>query len=190
MTHDPSDAQRRKALQLVAGMAGVAQFGLNIANAAKVKPPATGAVGDFDFLTGNWTIKHRQLKNEKWDLFDGEAAVFGILGGVASVEELRIPARNFSGMGLRLLDVERKLWADYWVNGKGGVLGASPPWGSFTNGVGTWDSDDLDRDEPIIVRGVWDQITPDSCRWYQAESRDDGKTWAENWIMTWFRVKA
>jgi hypothetical protein len=45
--------------------------------------------------------------------------VHGILAGVGSVEELRIPARNFSGMGLRLLDLEKKVWADHWVNANG-----------------------------------------------------------------------
>lgn len=49
----------------------------------------------------------------------------GNRAGIGSVEELRIPARNFSGMGLRLLDVERRLWADHWVNARSGVL--TPP---------------------------------------------------------------
>ncbi|MFZ6655803.1 hypothetical protein [Undibacterium sp. TJN19] len=190
--NNPSDLQHRAVLQVAASMAAVGQFGLNTANAATVRPsmPAfTGAAGDFDFLSGNWKIKHRQLIDNKWDLFEGEASVVGTLGGIASVEELRIPDRKFNGMGLRLLDVERKLWADYWVNGKIGVLNPSPCWGSFTNGIGTWESDEVDGGKPVIVRGVWDQITPVSCRWYQAVSRDGGKTWEENWIMNWLRVK-
>lgn len=79
----------------------------------------------------------------------------GLLGGIASVEDLRIPARGFSGLGLRLLDTERRLWADYGVNGKG---------------------------------GAWDQITPRSCRWVQAVSRDGGRQWQENWVMHWTRA--
>lgn len=59
----------------------------------------------------------------------------GILGGVISVEERRIPARNFSGMGLRMLDVEPKLWADYWVNGKSGVLTPTVPRRAWCQGV-------------------------------------------------------
>lgn len=152
------------------------------------KPAATGKPGDFDFLSGTWKIKHRQLKDGTWDLFEGEATVYGILDGIASVEELRIPARNFSGMGLRLLDRERGLWADHWLNSKSGVLTLPPTWGSFVDGVGTWDSDDTDNGLPIIVRGVWDCITPASCRWYQAVSRDGGSSWQENWIMQWYRA--
>jgi hypothetical protein len=144
----------------------------------------SGKAGDFDFLSGHWKIQHRQLKDKAWDSFEGEASVHAILGGAASVEELRIPSRNFSGMGLRLLDVERKLWADYWVNSRSGVLNASPVLGSFSNGVGIWDA----VEPGLIVRGVWDRITPASCRWYQAVSRDDGKTWDENWTMHWKRA--
>jgi hypothetical protein len=154
----------------------------------RLQTTANGKPGDFDFLTGHWTIKNRQLQGKEWDEFESEATVYGILAGIASVEELRIPARNFSGMGLRLLDIERKLWADYWVNSRSGVLTPRPAWGSFTNGVGIWDSFDTDGDTPIIVRGVWDQITPPSCRWYQATSHDGGKTWDENWVMEWRRV--
>jgi hypothetical protein len=151
------------------------------------KPAATGKPGDFDFLSGSWKIEHQRLQDGEWDRFEGEATVQGILGGVASVEELRIPARNFSGMGLRLLDVERKVWADHWAGGKNGVLNP-PVLGGFVDGVGTWDADEVDGDEPVIVRGVWDQITPVSCRWYQAVSRDQGLTWQENWIMHWQRI--
>jgi hypothetical protein len=169
-------------------MAAIGSLGMGSASAAPVSPAATGKAGDFDFLSGHWKISNRQLKNKQWDQFEGEATVHGILGGVASVEELRIPSRNFSGMGLRLLDAERKLWADYWVNSKNGVLGSEPTWGSFVNGVGSWDAQDASDGKAILVRGVWDQITPVSCRWYQAVSRDDGKSWEDNWVMQWQRA--
>jgi hypothetical protein len=61
-------------------------------------------------------------------------------------------------------------------------------WGGFENGVGTWIADDTDDGAPIKVRGVWDRITPSSCRWHQAVSRDGGKTWQENWFMDWTRA--
>ena len=69
----------------------------------RLPPPAArlrlGKPSDFDFLSGSWKIRNRQLKDGAWDEFEGEATVHGLLAGVASVEELRIPARNFSGMG-------------------------------------------------------------------------------------------
>ena len=188
MNQESSPIGRRDLLKAVAGMAAATQLATSVAHAAASKPQPTGKPGDFDFLTGEWKIKNRRFRDNAWDTFDGEATVHGILAGIGSVEELRIPARNFSGMGLRLLDVERKLWADFFVNAKSGVLTPPPGWGSFVNGVGTWDSDYKDGDKPMIVRGVWDQITAKSCRWFQAVSRDDGKTWEENWIMHWTRA--
>lgn len=163
--------------------------GVNAAAAPRVIPP--GKPGEFDFLIGEWRIKHRRLRagQKDWDAFEGEASCWSILGGVASIEELRIPARDFSGMGLRVLDVEKKLWSDYWVNAKSGVLGAAGVTGGFIDGAGIFDSDDIDGETPIIVRGVWDEITNGSCRWRQGVSRDGGKSWDWNWIMNWTRTR-
>lgn len=155
------------------------------------KPLPTGQPGDFDFLAGEWKIRNRRLKGGdpvEWESFDGEATVHRILAGAGSVEDLRIPSRGFAGLGLRLLDPTQHLWADHWVNAKSGVLTPPPSWGSFVAGVGTWDSDDTDGEQPIIVRGVWDRITSRSCRWWQAISRDGGASWQENWVMEWQRL--
>ena len=152
---------------------------------------AEGKAGDFDFLAGQWKIKHRKLKvahGTEWDEFEGEATCWTILGGVGSVEELRIPSRAFSGMGLRLLDVQKKVWNDFWVNGKSGVLTVPGQTGVFEGGVGIFTADDMDGDKPIKVKGVWDRITPSSCRWWQAVSWDGGVTWEENWVMEWVKA--
>jgi hypothetical protein len=149
-----------------------------------------GRPGDFDFLSGEWRIHHRQpqMGSEEWIEFDGEATVHGILAGVGSVEELRIPARKFSGMGLRLLDVEKKVWSDHWVNANSGVMTVPGVTGSFENGAGIFVSDDEEDGKPVKWVGVWDLITPKSCRWRQAFSRDAGKTWQQTWIMDWRRA--
>jgi hypothetical protein len=152
-------------------------------------PQGTGKAGEFDFLSGEWRIAHRRLKpGGEWDVFAGEATCWSILGGVASIEELRIPARDFSGMGLRVLDVNKRVWYDYWMNAKFGLLGSAATPGAFVDGVGTFGGDDVDGDKPIKVRGVWDNITPTTCRWRQSVSYDAGATWADNWIMDWTRV--
>lgn len=150
-----------------------------------------GKPGDFDFLTGNWKIWNRRLKAgapRGWDEFPGEATVWAILGGVCSIEELRIPARNFSGMGLRVLDVEKRVWSDYWMNAKAGVLGSAGVRGSFENGAGVFISDDTEDGKPVLYRGLWDGISKTHCRWSQSVSRDGGKTWNDLWLMQWTRV--
>lgn len=187
------DIDRRSLLQLAASslVAGslTAHAGDARLAAQAVVPP--GKPGEFDFLAGQWTIAHRRLKTPgttDWDEFAGEATCWSILGGVASIEELRIPARKFSGMGLRLLDVERKIWSDFWVNSASGVLTTPGTTGGFVDGVGIFETTDTDAGAPIVVRGVWDRITPRSCRWYQTVSRDAGKTWQPNWFMDWTRA--
>jgi hypothetical protein len=152
--------------------------------------PTPGKPGDFDFLSGEWRIHHWQPKagSGDWLEFDGEATVHRILAGVGSVEELRIPARDFSGMGLRLLDVEKKVWSDHWVNAKSGVVTTPGVTGSFENGAGIFVSEDVEDGKPVKYAGIWDLITPRSCRWRQAFSRDGGKTWTQTWIMDWRRA--
>jgi hypothetical protein len=184
------EIERRKWLQSMAGLATV-RLALRGSGAAASTPGVPGKPGDFDFLAGNWNISHRRLKSAQtgeWDEFKGEATCWTILAGVGSVEELRIPARDFSGMGLRLLDVEKRVWNDFWVNARSGVLTTPGLTGVFENGVGTFEADDKDGDKPIKVRGVWDRITKASCRWYQTASRDGGKTWEESWFMDWVRA--
>lgn len=171
---------------LPTGAAGATQPGTG-------KPGAdlagTGKPGDFDFLTGEWRIANRQRTAAgDWISFPGEATVYAILGGAVSIEELRIPERNFSGMGLRLLDRARGVWVDHWVNAKSGVVSVPGQEGVFTGGVGTFTSMGEEAGKPVIYRGVWDRITPTSCRWFQGTSRDGGASWDDSWFMDWQRV--
>lgn len=179
------DQQRRALL----GAGSLALLAPAAAQGAAAPPIPPGRPGDFDFLAGEWRIAHRRLKAPgDWDVFEGEATCWTILGGVGSVEELRIPARDFSGMGLRLLDAKLKVWVDHWVNAKWGVMTLPGTPGGFVDGAGLFLSDDTDEGQPIKVRGLWDQITGRSHRWSQAVSRDGGRTWEDNWIMHWTKV--
>ncbi len=189
MKANPEQPARRALLQSIAGIALAHQ----LAGAATAATPHDSAIppgkaGDFDFLTGEWRIANRMLVKDKWIEFPGEATVHRILGGIGSVEELRIPARKFSGMGLRLLDVERRVWSDFWVNANSGVLATPGQEGGFSGGVGTFTSEDSDGETRMIYRGVWDRITAKSCRWSQGSSRDDGKSWTDTWFMDWRRA--
>lgn len=153
-------------------------------------PPTPGRPGDFAFLAGEWRIRNRQRRaTGEWIEFDGEATVHSILAGVGSVEELRIPARDFSGMGLRLLDVEKRVWSDFWVNAKSGVLGGAGLTGGFENGAGIFTAEDTVDGKRTIYAGIWDRITPTGCRWRQSASKDGGRTWDTGWLMAWTRVR-
>ena len=149
-----------------------------------------GKPGDFDFLIGDWKIQNRQLKSSNpdvWDAFESEATCRSILNGMISVEELRIPARDFSGMGLRVLNKEKQVWTDFWANAKRGVL-TSGVEGGFHDGRGVFIEESMEGEQTVQTRGVWDNITATTCRWEQATSRDGGATWQTNWSMDWTRV--
>jgi hypothetical protein len=181
---DPTARPRRRAVLQTAAVLALAQ-----ALPATAATPGPGKPGEFDFLSGEWRIRHRRLKAPgDWDVFEGEATCWSILGGVASIEELRIPARGFAGSGIRILDRKQGLWADYWVNARDGLLTPPPLWGRFIYGDGVFIADDEDAGKPIKVRGLWDAITPTTHRWTQAVSRDAGQTWDPNWLMEWRRA--
>ena len=94
-------------------------------------------------------------------------------------------------MGLRLLDAESRIWSDYWVNAKSGALGAAGLTGGFVDGEGIFETRDTEDGKPVIYRGVWDKIVSGhSHRWYQAASRDDGKSWDISWTMDWRKAPA
>lgn len=151
---------------------------------------APGRPGDFAFLEGRWSISNRRWREDvaDWDEFPGEARCWSILDGAGSVEDLRIPARNFSGMGLRLLDRDQGVWVDHWVNGRSGVLTLPGMAGGFVDGAGIFEAEEIEGETVLRVRGIWDEISRDSCRWRQATSRDGGRSWNENWIMSWVRA--
>jgi hypothetical protein len=150
--------------------------------------PTPGQPGDFAFLDGAWQIRHLKHRADGWDRFLGEARCFSILGGIGSVEELLIPARDFSGLGLRLLDVEKRQWADHWVNAKSGVMTVPGQGGSFEQGVGLFASTYEEDGKTMRSMGIWDRIGAGVCRWRQVYSADGGRTWQHDWVMHWRRV--
>lgn len=190
------DPERRQLLQAaaamtIAGSAAAAPAEPVPGPSMTGTPPATrtpGKPGDFDFLTGRWKIVNHRRRDGRWDVFEGEATVHAILAGICSVEELRIPTRQFSGMGLRLLDVKKAQWSDFWVNGAAGEIGAEGLKGSFEGGAGIFEDKSEEDGKPVLYRSVWDRITPTGCRWQQGVSRDGGKTWTLDWSMDWTRV--
>ena len=191
MTNDRTDLTRRALLLATAGLA------LPAGSAAGAPSPAPGATapaggegkpGQFDFLTGSWNIHNRRRKGpDAWDEFPGESTCWSVMGGHGSIEDLRIPARDFAGLGIRLLDRERKLWTDFFVNVRSGVLAPPPITGRLVDGVFLFEAEDEDAGQKVLFRSVWDRITKTSCRWYQTSSKDGGKTWVDDWVMAWTR---
>lgn len=181
----------RRGLLRSAGGATIGNLFLDALPALAQAPTPLPDGGAFAFLAGEWRIANRYHRRRPdgtyfWDEFPGEATVRPVLAGNGSIEELRIPARNFGGLGIRLYDAGRRAWKDYWVDGTQRVV-ADPSYGTFENGVGTWIANDTE-DGRSKSRGIWDRITPTSCRWFSSISRDAGATWEDVWYMAWTRA--
>jgi hypothetical protein len=147
-------------------------------------------VGDFDFLTGRWKINHRRLKDgtqNEWQVFASSAVVHRVLDGMGSIEELHTADGGFMGMGVRMWHPAEKRWADHWASARDGVVNA-PQFGQFIDGEGVFVIEEVVDGVKWLYRGMWDRITPKSCRWHQSSSKDGGKTWEWNWYMDWERI--
>ncbi len=183
-----SEIDRRQLL----GRGGMLAFAATYPTLARAADAPQGTItgkgpGDFDFLTGEWRIKHRRFDPAKTDVRDGSATVRRILGGQGSIEELRRGDGSIFGMGVRMWHPKEKLWADHWTAAEDGIVNP-PQLGRFIDGEGIFLADDKMDGKAVKVKAVWDKITPTSCRWYQMMSRDGGKNWDRNWYMDWTRV--
>lgn len=142
---------------------------------------------DFDFLHGTWRIDHRRLKEwltgcDDWETFSTEMTSRPVLGGAGSMDEGAFPADGYHAIALRLHDAGSGQWSIYWITTRSSAIDP-PVTGGFRDGTGTFYGPDTHNGIPVLVRFLWSDIKPDSCRWAQAFSADDGRTWETNWVM-------
>lgn len=149
---------------------------------------------DFDFVIGDWHVKHRRLKErlahcEEWIEFDGMMSTRKILGGFGNLEDniLRFPGGEVRAIALRSYDPDTKDWSIWWLDGRVPGRLDVPVVGRFEDGVGTFLAKDTVGDIPITVRFIWGRISQDELHWDQAFSTDEGKTWETNWTMNFRR---
>ena len=95
---------------------------------------------------------------------------------------------SYTGLGLRAFDATTKTWADWYLDGRSPTAIDSPGIGRFTNGVGTFLSDDTFEGRPIKVRGIFSSQSGTLAHWDQAFSADGGRTWETNWVMRYTRT--
>jgi hypothetical protein len=150
---------------------------------------------DFDFEIGTWKTNlsrlQRPLTNSNtWVKYEGTTVVRKVWDGRANLVELVAdgPAGHFEGLSLRLYNPQSRQWSLNFAGGNSGAM-APPTIGGFKNGRGEFFSRETYNGRAILVRFVISDITPDSCRFEQAFSDDEGKTWEINWIALDTRVK-
>ena len=161
--------------------------------ATPVATPADGS-HDFDFEIGTWKTHVRRLVrpltgSTTWVEMDGVSTVRKVWGGKANLVELVAdgPGGHFEGLSLRLYNPETGKWSLNFASSSDGTM-TPPTIGGFKNGRGEFYDHELMNGRMILVRFVISDITPTSCRFEQAFSVDEGKTWEVNWIATDTRV--
>jgi hypothetical protein len=152
---------------------------------------------DFDFLVGDWRVRHRRLKqrlahSQEWIEFDGTLSNRALMQGWANVGDnfFDMPGGAYRGVGFRAYDPNAKQWASWWLDGRTPFGDLDPPAkGRFENGIGTFYADSTFEGQPIRVRVIWSHITRTSARWEQSFSPDGGKTWEINWTSDFERIR-
>jgi hypothetical protein len=156
-------------------------------------PSRIKGAGDFDFLVGTWDGIQRRLVKPlagctEWAEFATRTRCWPVFGGAGNVDELSTPDGGFLGLTVRLLNPETGQWSLHWASSKDGDLAPPPVVGEFTDGVGLFYCQQDWEGQQITVRYKWFDITPETARWEQAFSTDDGQTWETNWTARFTRT--
>jgi hypothetical protein len=187
-------------LIVVSGIGLIVGAGLSLQNSDPVQASGSAVAQDgqhdFDFEIGSWKTHLKRLQHPlsgstTWLEYNGTSEVRKVWGGKANLVELEVegPAGQVEALSLRLYNPQTHQWSLNSANSKIGEFGV-PTVGEFKNGRGEFfDKEDFNG-KPILVRNVWSDITPTSCRFEQAFSTDNGKTWEVNWIAEDTRATA
>ena len=149
---------------------------------------------DFDFEIGKWVthlwrLEHPLSHSNSWVEYWGTTAVSKVWNGRANLVELDVNglAGRIEALSLRLYNPQSRQWSLNFASSAGGTMNP-PTIGKFKNGRGEFYDKETPNGRAILVRFVISDIKPDSCRFEQAFSEDDGKTWEINWIAIDSRV--
>ncbi|HTV84246.1 MAG TPA: hypothetical protein VME63_02505 [Dyella sp.] len=179
----------------IAGLAlGLADAHAFAADAAPTASAYRDGSHDFDFNLGTWhthirTLQHPLSGSSSWTEMNGTVTVRKIWGGKASMEEIEAdgPDGHFEGMTLFLYNPATHQWSQTYAGSKDGVM-ENTAYGQFKDGRGEFLSQEPYQGRTILVRTVWSDITPNSHRFEQAFSDDDGKTWEPNFVASLTRI--
>lgn len=161
-----------------------------------MKIPSPSVVpADFDFVIGDWEVRHRRLDHRlcgchDWTEFHGSSSTRKILGGFGNVEDnvLHFPTEVVRATAFRSFDPATGTWAIWWLDGRAPHHLDTPVVGRFSGTVGTFFAEDAFDGKPIKVRFVWHANPGGPPTWEQAFSVDAGATWETNWTMEFVRA--
>lgn len=153
-------------------------------------PSAPDAPKDFDFIIGDWRVKHQRLNARfsnctDWTEFEGLSSTIKTLGGFGNLEDnvLHFPDGTVRALAMRSYCASSGTWSIWWLDGRNPTQLDVPVVGKFSGHVGLFFADDVLDGQPIKVRFTWTAEPQDHPRWEQAFSIDGGKSWETNWKM-------
>lgn len=190
---------RRDFLAAAAVVGGMGLAGRrSIAAAASGSPAeaqaATAAAHgkDWQWLLGNWDVRHRRLKERlvgdtHWQEFAGRSATWATMGGLGTIDDnlIELPDGTYRGLSLRAFDAATDTWAIWWLDGRQPTRIDPPVRGRFDGDGGTFVGADVFKGRPITTRFRWHDIHGARPWWEQAFSPDGGANWEVNW-RNWF----
>ncbi len=157
-------------------------------------PIDPAAPSDFDFIIGDWTVRHRRLNQRlvgctDWTEFSGLSSTRKTLGGFGNLEDnlLHYPGGSFRAIALRSFCPNSGGWSIWWLDGRNPTRLDTPVVGRFSGSTGLFFTDDILDGRPIRIRFTWQGAPGEDPRWEQAFSADAGETWETNWTMRFSR---
>ncbi len=146
--------------------------------------PVRDGSHDFDFARGVWHT-HITRVLDPFDggthtsTSDGTKTARPILGGRAWIEEIEADGQNghWQASTLFLYNAKSGQWSQAYVD-MGSAEVEAPGIGEFKDGRAEFYSTEKYKDQNVLVRGVWSDITADAHRYEIFFSRDGGRTWA------------
>lgn len=158
-------------------------------------PELSAAPSDFDFIIGDWRVRHRRLNSRlsgctEWTEFDGLSSTRKVLGGFGNVEDnlLCFPDGDVRAAAFRSYDPESKTWAIWWLDHRNPHRLDVPVVGNFSGSEGVFHASDTLNGISINVRFIWNATPNGNPTWEQAFSADGGATWETNWTMEFVRI--
>lgn len=147
----------------------------------------------FDFWIGEWDVLNRNRRPDGVEFHPtGRATdkVHTVVGGCAVVEHWRGDAtgRYVLGFSIRAYDPRSEEWVIALLWPTTGVPSFGELRGGFRHGRGQFSHERFLADgDTVINRFVFSDIRPESLRWENGTSRDNGRSWVGHWIMEFTR---
>ena len=145
---------------------------------------------EFDFWIGEWDVNLRVRQPDfTWkDSHKSVARIYTILDGKAILELWSEKEGGINGYSLRYYNPKKGAW-DLWLNWASNNQSATNGMECFFRHkrAECYSKRKINEASSLVSRYTFSDAQPNSVRWDDAYSRDNGKTWSNNWIMEFTR---